>query len=49
MKRITWLSIVIVGTLLAIGCCHLQERTHNPVGGYIEACGELPPVLGDDC
>lgn len=23
--------------------------THNSQGGYIEACGEEPGLLGDDC
>lgn len=22
---------------------------HNAAGGYADACGELPGVLGDDC
>lgn len=23
--------------------------THNAAGGYIDACGELPGLVGDDC
>lgn len=23
--------------------------THNEAGGYIEACGNLPGMVGDDC
>ena len=23
--------------------------THNEEGGYIEACGDLPGLVGDDC
>lgn len=26
-----------------------QDESHNEAGGYIEACGSLPGVLGDDC
>jgi hypothetical protein len=26
-----------------------QHGGHNAAGGYIEACGELPGMLGDDC
>ena len=25
------------------------SATHNQFGGYIEACGQLPPLVGDDC
>lgn len=24
-------------------------ETHNPHGGYADACGDLPPLVGDDC
>lgn len=26
-----------------------SAASHNEHGGYIDACGELPPQLGDDC
>jgi hypothetical protein len=25
------------------------EQTHNAAGGYIDACGDLPGMVGDDC
>ena len=39
------------------GCMELQQRTHeragqpthNTAGGYIEACDDMPGMLGDDC
>ncbi len=24
-------------------------ETHNAAGGYIDACGDLPGLYGDDC
>lgn len=27
----------------------LRESTHNALGGYRDACGELPGMVGDDC
>jgi hypothetical protein len=55
-----WLSyLALLALLLATctGCAtapvHPEEfrrgETHNASGGYIEACGELPPLVGDDC
>jgi len=26
-----------------------QAESHNRFGGYIPACGQLPPLVGDDC
>jgi hypothetical protein len=26
-----------------------EAPSHNIYGGYIEACGQLPPLVGDDC
>lgn len=30
-------------------CDEPEYATHNAAGGYREACGELPGLLGDDC
>lgn len=27
----------------------LYEQDYNRYGGYVPACGELPPLVGDDC
>jgi hypothetical protein len=26
-----------------------EQPSHNAAGGYIDACGELPGLVGDDC
>ena len=39
------LAITALSTLT--GCA--ETPTHNKHGGYIPACGELPPLVGDDC
>lgn len=26
-----------------------HDPDYNAAGGYSDACGELPPILGDDC
>lgn len=39
----------------AFDACEHERATcytassHNPAGGYRDACGELPGLLGDDC
>ncbi len=25
------------------------DASHNAAGGYVDACGELPGLIGDDC
>lgn len=43
----TWLlALLILLIMLASGC---TAATHNAAGGYTDACGELPGMLGDDC
>jgi hypothetical protein len=41
-----WLCCLLLGLILS-GCA--ATPSHNAQGGYIEACGELPGMLGDDC
>ena len=41
------LILVIVGIMLAgTGCA---ASSHNARGGYVDACGQLPGMIGDDC
>jgi hypothetical protein len=43
---------VIIGLLLAVRFVTYmctEQPTHNAAGGYIEACGDEPGMLGDDC
>lgn len=56
MRRLTaagwfWLSYFMLLCLVALwlGGCETQPPTHNEYGGYIPACGDKPPLLGDDC
>ena len=46
MKRLT--LIALLAALLA-SCATNPPPSHNALGGYIDACGELPPLQGDDC
>jgi hypothetical protein len=44
-------------TLLAVACAlaffagayEAATSSHNAFGGYRDACGELPGLVGDDC
>lgn len=36
--------VAVIGTVKAVATPH-----HNAAGGYIEACGDLPGLVGDDC
>ncbi len=56
MKRWHFIVMVLGMTLAMSSCMHMQNETwqragqwHNQQGGYIEACDELPGMLGDDC
>jgi hypothetical protein len=40
---------VLLALLALTACSTAPVRTHNAHGGYIPACGELPPLIGDDC
>jgi hypothetical protein len=41
------LSTLVLMLLVLTSCA--QHPTHNAAGGYIDACGDLPGLLGDDC
>lgn len=38
----------IVLMMLALTSCQYAP-THNDAGGYTDACGDLPGLVGDDC
>jgi hypothetical protein len=39
--------LILTVTVLLCGCT--TPPTHNSHGGYIDACGDKAPMLGDDC
>lgn len=41
------IMLALVGVAVAIATC--DRPSHNARGGYIDACGELPGMIGDDC
>lgn len=55
VERIVQAACQWAGVLLAVaflvltlsGCASTDR--HNEHGGYRPACGELPPLVGDDC
>lgn len=43
-------ALLIIAALT--GCTTVPapaSGSHNAAGGYRDACGELPPLYGDDC
>lgn len=50
MRRVAFFG-VLVTMMCLISCAHEIDKlvTHNAAGGYIDACGDLPGLLGDDC
>jgi hypothetical protein len=45
-----FIVLLIALSVLGSGCATSgQTPSHNQYGGYIEACGDLPPLVGDDC
>lgn len=49
--RYRYLTLLIVAAALAFlaGAYQAATESHNALGGYVEACGDLPGVIGDDC
>jgi len=43
-RTVTLLVLAGLVAWILTGCA-----SHNPSGGYREACGSLPGLLGDDC
>jgi hypothetical protein len=56
MSRLRFIFVLLLWSLALASCAELQQRTHeraggahNADGGYVEACGDLPGLIGDDC
>lgn len=47
MRNFFWFFLVLL-LLVSLTSC-TATPSHNNLGGYIDACGELPGQLGDDC
>jgi hypothetical protein len=52
MRRQDWLMIALwcvacLAVLYLTACA--SSPSHNAAGGYVDACGDLPGLLGDDC
>lgn len=39
---------LVLMVLFSLSSC-ITVPSHNLLGGYTDACGELPGQLGDDC
>lgn len=57
MPNVRTIILLTLWACAIAGCMELQQQTyeraaqplHNTSGGYYEACGELPGLVGDDC
>lgn len=57
MRNLIRIVGALAGLAYAVACVSLivqlasmdASPTHNAHGGYIDACGELPGLVGDDC
>jgi hypothetical protein len=48
--RKLWIVPLILAALAWVAANQLPgAETHNVAGGYTEACGDLPGMIGDDC
>jgi hypothetical protein len=51
--RYRYLTLLIVAAALAFMAgayqASVDATSHNALGGYRDACGELPGMIGDDC
>ncbi len=44
------IACLILSLVLLFACTACSTLpSHNAAGGYIDACGDLPGTLGDDC
>lgn len=48
-SRVLRACLVLLFVLAVGGCATLPVPSHNAHGGYIPACGDKPPLVGDDC
>ena len=39
----------IAAAVALAACTALPAGRHNAAGGYRDACGDLPGLIGDDC
>jgi hypothetical protein len=53
MRNLAFFSygvLLVLALASCVGCVATPEQpSHNAAGGYIDACGELPGLVGDDC
>jgi hypothetical protein len=53
LRRTLTVLTLVAALALLLGCASApiapDTGSHNASGGYREACGELPGLLGDDC
>lgn len=42
------LAVALV-TAILLGFANVKHETHNARGGYVDACGDQPGMVGDDC
>ena len=56
MRNVVRTIGVLAGLAYAVACVTLivqlasmDAPSHNAHGGYIDACGDLPGLVGDDC
>ena len=47
-RRLKRLATIAAAVALA-ACAALPAGRHNAAGGYVDACGELPGLIGNDC
>jgi hypothetical protein len=46
-KVIAMKFLIVLVLVLCSGCA--SAPSHNDLGGYVDACGDLPGLIGDDC
>ena len=49
LKRLAAVALVVALTACSTMKHSPDGSSHNTAGGYRDACGELPGLVGDDC
>ena len=49
LKRLAAVALVVALTACGTMKHSPDGSSHNAAGGYRDACGELPGLIGDDC
>jgi hypothetical protein len=55
LRILAWILAAQIALAVCVSAYEVAQTfeptapTHNAAGGYVDACGDLPGLIGDDC